>query len=506
MVRLAVARLWFCSNSFNPRRTRLADPHQHKWIEGASALTQSGAPCPEFDGLSAFLSARPDWDVVMLRRAAGPPGGPLAAEGLGGWLADVEAALRTRRFDALYLSLHGACQAEGDPGADLTVLRRLRMVARRLPIVASFDSQANISDETPLLLDGASALRGPHDGAAAATRALGLLEGILTGAFRPVGAVARVPAVVPPVQLRPVMASLWGGELVHNQAPLLDCSVFSGFAWCDNPWAGPSALVWADRDAGAAREAAAELALTLARGHDNGAGASLPSAAEAVARAAAHGRTLVLDPADDPAAGSLGDTPELLRVMLAAGPADSAFGVLADARAFAAACIAGVGAEFTQPLGACLTPVYGRPVTARVRVVRVTPELVVLRAGPVAILVADRPMPAEPALFEAAGIDLGSLRVLALKGGETARAAFSPIFPDALAAGCAGPSSPDLAGLPFHFVPAARRSPGAAERYASDQQQSAGEAGERDKDRRSHAQQQRAQSLGTQDTKLRIQA
>jgi microcystin degradation protein MlrC len=506
MARLAVARLWFCSNSFNPRRTRLADLQRHEWTEGPPAFTHPRAPRSEIDGLSAFLSVRPGWEVTMLRCAAAPPGGPLAADVLGAWLSDVESALRPGRFDALYLSLHGACQAEGDPGIDVTVLRRLRMVARRLPIVASFDGQANISDELPLLLDGSSARRGPGDGAAAAARALGLLEGILAGRCRPIGAVARVPALIPPVQLRPVMASLWAGELAHERAPLLDRSVFSGFAWGDNSWAGPSALAWADRDAGAAREAAAELALRLARGRDHSADHPLPAAAEAVAGAAARGRTLILDPADDPEAGSLGDTPELLRAMLAAGPADSAFGVLADSRALAAACAAGEGAEFEHLLGACLTPLYGRPVPARLRVVRLLAGMALLRAGPVAILVADRPTPAEPALFAAAGIDLAGLRLLALKGGETARVSFARVFPDSVTVGCAGPSSPDLSGLPFTYVPAARRSPGAAERYASDQQQSAGEAENRDEHRRAHAQQQRAQPLGVQRPKFRIQA
>jgi microcystin degradation protein MlrC len=132
--------------------------------------------------------------------------------------------------------------------------------------------------------------------------------------------------------------------------------------------------------------------------------------------------------------------------------------------------------------------------------------MAVLRAGPVAILVAERPTPAVPSLFEAAGIDLGGLRLLALKGGEAARAAFSPAFPDAVEAGCAGPSSPDLFGLPFNNVPAARRAPGAAERYASDQQQRASEAERRDEHRRPHAKQQRAQALGAQGPKFRVQA
>jgi len=444
--------------------------------------------------------------VHMLRCAAAPPGGPLAAEVLGAWLSEVESALRPGRFDALYLSLHGACQAEGDPAAEVTVLRRLRMVARRLPIVASFDSRASISDEMPLLLDGATAVRGPGDGATAAGRAVGLLEGILAGRFRPVGAVARVPAVMPSWQLRGVMASLWRDGLAAEPAPLLDRSVFSGFAWSDNPSAGPSALAWADRDSGAAREAASGLALQLARGRERSAGLVLSAPAETVARAIAQGRTLVLDPADDPDAGSLGDTPELLRALLEAGPAGAAFGVLADPRALAAAYAAGEGAAFEHPFGACVTPVYGRPVTARVSVVRLLDGMAVLQAGSLAILVAERPTPAVPALFEAAGIDLDGLRLLALKGGETARTAFSRTFPEVLEADCAGPSSPDLSGLPFNYVPAARRMPGAAERYASDQQQRAIEAERREEHRRAHAQRHRLQPPGAQEAKLHVQA
>jgi microcystin degradation protein MlrC len=264
--------------------------------------------------------------------------------------------------------------------------------------------------------------------------------------------------------------------------------------------------VWADRDAGAARETAARLALLLAHGRERGADVPLPSAVATIARAAAQGRTLVLDPGDDPGSGGLGDTPELLRAMLACDIAASAIGVLADRGAVDAAHAAGVGADLVHPLGACFTPIYGPPVTAGLRVVRLLDDMVVLQAGQISLLVSERPRPAEPALFEAAGIDLGRLRLLAVKGGETTRAAFAHAFPLALAAGCAGPTSHDLSGLPFAYVPAARRAPDAAERYASAQQQRAGEPQRRDEQRRPHAQQQRPQSLGVQGPQFRVQA
>ena len=475
MARLAVARLWFCANSFNPRRTRLADLQRHEWTDGPAALAHRRAAGSEIDGLAAFLSARPGWDAAMLRCAAAPPGGPLAAEVLGGWLAEVEAALRPGGFDGLYLSLHGACQAEGDPAADVTVLRRLRLIARRMPVVATFDSRANIADETTLLLDGASAVREPADAAAAAVRALTMLEGILAGRIRPVGSVARVAAVIPPSQLRRVMAQLHADEAAHGWPGLLDASLFSGFAWSDTPCAGPAAMAWADRDAGTAREAASHLALLLARGRERDAAQTLSPAAGTIANAAARSRTLLLDQADDPESGGLGDTTGLLRAVLAwaeAAPAAglSAVGVLADQCAVAAAHAVGVGGEFDPALGACYTPVYGLPVTVRVRVVRLLQEMVLLQAGPVAILVADRPVPAGPGLFAGAGIDLPGLHLLAVKGGEAARDAFAADFPVAISVNCPGPSSHDLSGLPFNYVPEARRAPDAAERFAAEQQ------------------------------------
>jgi microcystin degradation protein MlrC len=249
--------------------------------------------------------------------------------------------------------------------------------------------------------------------------------------------------------------------------------VFSGFPWADGPWTGPSALVWADRDAGVAREAAAALALRLTCGRERGPGRISYPPGQAIAVAAAQGRTLVLDPADDSELGGIGDTPELLRATLARDHPATALGVLVDARAVAAARLAGVGAEWVQPLGACLTPAFGPPVTARVRVVRLLEEFAVLRAGEVSLLVAERPMAPAPTLFAAAGIDLGALDVLVLKGGEWARMTFAHRFPAAIAADCPGPASRDLAGLPYSLVPPGRL--GAAARTAGDQRRSKAE-------------------------------
>lgn len=465
MPSLAAARLWFCSNSFNPRRTRLQDVLRAEWIEGPAAAKHPWPRHSEIAGAIAFAAARPDWHLTLLRCASAPVGGPLAAEVLGAWLADVSSGLQAGHFDALYLSLCGACQVEGDPASDLSVLRTLRRRAPRLPIVATLDARASLSEEIPLLLDGASVVGGPDDGAKAAERTLTLLEGLLAGRWRPVGAVAR-----PPVRLavgdksgkRQARSMPAGAEAVLAAPTLLESGICHGFPWVDAPHGGPAALAWADRDAHTAREAAAALALRLPFPHAPDVLSNVPgdtpalAAAEAVARAAELGRTLLLDVADDPDLGGHGDTPALPGALLeAAVPA--ACGVLAAPGLHAAAVAAGEGALVEIALGGS-SPLFGPSVHARGRVLRVLETVAVLAVGPVSLLVADAPTRATPELFAAAGIDPSRLSLLAIKGGHQTAGAFARFFPHILAVLCPGPTTPRLGELPFTYR-TARRTP-----------------------------------------------
>jgi microcystin degradation protein MlrC len=476
MPRLAVARLWFCSNSFTPRRTRIEDLRAHEWSDGAEALALRRGQGDELDGVRRFVATRATWDVTVLRCASAPSGGPLSAEVFGSWMADVEDHLRRGRFDGVYLSLHGACQAEGDPAADVTILRRVRALVGHTPVVASFDLRANLSEETAILLDGASANRHWPQGGGdeAAIRALTMLEGILTGRSRPVGALARVPMVLADPFQPEALGDLWRDELPNFKPPVLDASVFGGFAWGDSPYAGPSALVWADRDAGMARETAARLALLLARWRTRLVPKlatadvmieTLELGADAATRAAP---VVLLDPSDDPVVGGLADTPDLLRAILAAMEAGRLAGPVAlaalhDPDTVTAACAGGPGHVLQRPLGGRTTTLYGAPIVLRttVRSVMDTDQAglcAVLRMGELDIVVTSRrPADMGPALFETMGLAPARYRLLAVKGGHTARLAFAAVTDEVLACACAGPATPDLLRLPYHYVPANRR-------------------------------------------------
>jgi microcystin degradation protein MlrC len=483
MPHIAIARLWFEGNSFTPVPTPRSAFESREWGSGAGHLARYAGTATELGAVGAFLAARPGWQATVLPCIAAQPGGPMADDALRAWRAEVEAALKAQRYDGVYLSLHGACVSESDPEADATTIARIRsIVGRDVPITASFDFHANMAPEIAEALDGASAYRTyPHiDMDAAAGRALALLERALSGAPRAQGHIAKRPMVLHSFHMRHEggpMAEVWAEAAAAERAPILDASLFGGFAWGDSPYAGPSAMVWAE-DAGAARDLAERLADSIASRRARFA-VTLPDPSTALAQALAAppGLVALLDPADNPLSGGIADTPEMLRVLVAAQlDVPAVFAFLHDPASVAAAQEAGVGATLTRHLGATITEDFGRPVITDVVVERLTDgrfvnegpmergapvdlgPTCVLRAGSLRIICTTlKESAVDPGFFALHGIDLATTRLLANKGKNHFRAAFKDRCVAIVECDAPGPAALDLAGLPFRHVPAAWR-------------------------------------------------
>lgn len=205
MPEIAVARLRFEGNSFTPVATPRAAFESREWGGGPAHLARYAGTATELGAVGAFLAARPGWQATILPCIGAQPGGPMADEALRAWRAEVEAALQARRFDGVYLSLHGACVTESDPEADFTTLARIRsIIGPNVPMTASFDFHANMAPEIAELLDGASAYRtySHIDMGEAATRALLQLERRLSGVPRAFGAIAKRPMVLHSFHMR----------------------------------------------------------------------------------------------------------------------------------------------------------------------------------------------------------------------------------------------------------------------------------------------------------------
>lgn len=479
MPHIAVARLWFEGNSFTPLPTARSAFESREWGRGDAHLARYAGTATELGALHAFLAARPDWHATILPCIAAQPGGPMADDAMRAWRQEVEAALKAGGFDGIYLSLHGACVTESDPEADATTISRIRsIVGPDVPVVASFDFHANMAPEIAEALDGASAYRTyPHiDMDAAAARALAQLERRLSGAPRAFGHIAKRPMVLHSFHMRHEagpMAEVWAEALAAERPPILDASIFGGFAWGDSPYAGPSGMVFAE-DPGAARDLAERLVEGIAARRDRFA-VTLPGPATALrqALAAPPGLVALLDPADNPLSGGIADTPEMLRTLVAAElDVPAVFAFLHDPASVAAAREAGPGAVLTRHLGGNVTEAFGRHVIVDVEVDRLTDgrfvnegpmergapvdlgPTCVLRAGNLRIICTDRKEAAvDPAFFALHGIDLGATRLLANKAKNHFRAAFRDRCAAIVECDAPGPAALDLAALPFRHVP-----------------------------------------------------
>ena len=478
MPQIAAARLWFEGNSFAPQPTPLSAFQGREWVAGPEALARYAGTGTELGALAAFAAARPDWQLAVLRCAAAQPGGPMSDLAFDAWMTEVEEGLSRGRWDGVFLSLHGACVTESDPEADLTILRRVRaVIGPRAKLVASFDFHGNVSPRMIGLLDGASVYRTyPHvDMAETARRALRLLEHAMAG--RPChGSLVKLPAVLHSFHMRDAegpMAEIWAEALSAETGPILDASLFGGFAWGDSPHAGPSAMVWAEEH-GAARSLARRLLASIAARRARFA-VTLPSPEEALrlALAAPAGMVALLDPADNPLSGGVADTPGLLRLLLETPPdVETLFCFLHDPEAVAAASAAGVGGAFTRELGGRTTAQFGPPVhfsgvveaLTHGRFLNTGPmeygapvdlgPTALLRAGRLRVVLTSRKEAAvDPAFFALHGIDLNGVRLLVNKAKNHFRAALATWCSAIIECDVAGPAALDLAALPFRHVP-----------------------------------------------------
>jgi len=482
MPQIAAARLWFEGNSFAPEPTPLSAFQSREWLSGAEALSRYVGTATELGALAAFAAERPDWQLAMLRCAAAQPGGPMSDLAFEAWMSEVEEGLSRGGWDGVYLSLHGACVTESDPEADLTIIRRVRaLVGPRVKLVASFDFHGNVSPRMIGLLDGASVYRTyPHvDMAETARRALGLLERALAGHVNH-GSLVKLPAVLHSFSMRDAegpMAEVWAEAQAAEHAPILDASLFGGFAWGDSPHAGPSAMVWAEEHA-AARSLARQLIASIAARRERFA-VTLPSpeAALQTALAAPPGLVALLDPADNPLSGGAADTPGLLRVVMQARPeVETLFCFLHDPDGVAAARAVGVGGAFARELGGRTTTQFGPPVPfsgvvealTHGRFLNTGPmehgapvdlgPTALLRSGRLRVILTSRKEAAvDPAFFALHGIDLDATRLLVNKAKNHFRAAFASRCSAIVECDVPGPAALDLASLPFQHVPASWR-------------------------------------------------
>jgi microcystin degradation protein MlrC len=488
-------------NRFAPIATE-ADFVARTLLAGDAMLSDARAPAPrmlgELPGFVAAMDAGGLWRPVPILLAMAEPNGPVDQRFFDALLARWEAGLRDAGpLDGVYCVLHGAGLTTGggddphghDPEGVLLALVR-RVVGASVPVVATFDLHANISDADVAPLDAFIGYRtNPHlDMRARGAEAATLLHRLCAGTRTHIARI-RLPIVPPTVtQLtgadapnRPYGELIDLGQQRMAEPPyagrVLNVSVMGGFAFADTPFNGLTAVVTAT-DAEAAQGLAHEIAeagwARRARFRP-----SLTSLEDATALAlgtadlARHALAFA-DVADNPGGGGRGNTMSILQAFHEAGVHDALVGVIHDPALAAEAHRQGEGARFLARFNRDGGDAFGKPFAAAAEVARLLTGTVCGRRGIYAdntldlgqaaaldldgitvVVLSNRYQCADPVFFEAFGLDIAAARIVVVKSRGHFRGGFDEFFrhQDIIEVDAPGLTSPILSRFDWRFMP-----------------------------------------------------
>lgn len=479
--RLAIARLWYEANSFSPLRTDLAAFRAREWVSGDAARALYAGTATEIGGVLAAEGDYPDWEFHYLHCASAPPGGLVEPEAAAEIIRLILRGLEEQAWDAVYLSLHGAMATVDDPIPELHLLEKVRAAIGTTPFGASFDLHAHLSVEMMALLDATSGYHTyPHvDMHLSARRTLHQLIGKAEGRSNPRIAIAKLPAILPSFNMRtddgPMAEMQTLADSWRARPGMLDVTLYGGFAYGDSPFAGPSVVAVAENDSDLARRAADRLTEELAARRDRFY-VTLPTPAEGLRKAMAipgSGPAIVLDPADNPLSGGIGDTPALFRALLDADrPPRTAFGFFWDPLLVAECHRLGEGSSVRARLGGRITAEFGAPVPVAARIAKLTEgrfrnegpyenqlaidvgRTVRLDVEGIQVIVTEScQTPNDPAYFRLHGIDPEQLDLLCVKAKNHFRAAFRGMARCLIDVDAPGPAAANLSHYRYRHAP-----------------------------------------------------
>ena len=482
--RLAVARLWFEGNAFCPIPADAAAFEAYEWQRGATTLETMRGTATELGAVARFADENADWEVEVLRCAAALPAGPIDDTVFDRLSAEILEDLRSGgKWDAIYLSLHGAAITTTRDTPELDLARSISGLLPDVPLGASFDLHANLPPEWAEVLDFASAYRThPHiDMEETAERVLTGLRRCVEEGLKTHCRLVNQLVILPSINMRTTggpMAELEALAREVTRDAVLDVSVFGGFPYSDTPYTGASVLVFshaAGDPQGSQAETAAHTVMKRIHAVAPQFRITLPTPADALQQALSidqPGLIAITDSGDNPLSGGCGDTPELFRALLQAGPqVPTLFASFTSPEIVKQAIEAGMGARMDVTLGAR----YGDQFGEGVRVVATVEKLTdgrFINSGPMQsgverfcgktavlrvqglpatrVIVTERVVAADdPAFYALHGVDLSSLRLLCVKAKNHFRAAFAERCIAIIDCDAPGPACQDLSQLPF---------------------------------------------------------
>lgn len=488
MTRILIAGYQHETNTFAPS---LADWAAFQTGESFPAYVHGQAMIDQLTGVNipvgGFIDAakREGWQLVPSAWAGATPSSYVTRDAFerisAAILEDVRAAME-QGLDGVYLDLHGAAVAEHADDSEGELIARIRaLVGLRVPIVASLDLHANVTQRMLAQSDGLVAYRTyPHiDMADTGERAARLLRERLRNGRKAEMQAQRLPFLIPlnaqSTWMSPAREVYEALSDIEAQTGCM-LSFCMGFPASDFAECGP--VVWGHGDS--AQQAVERLYARA--GEPRQWRPDFLPAHEAVQQALAVAENqsapvVIADTQDNPGAGGDSNTTGMLHALLQQGagrqwPGQVALGLLYDPEAARKAHEAGVGAVLELALGQAVPTFTGQssdpPLQGRFVVHALGEDVceikgpmmtgVKVRIGPCACLEMDGVLIAvasgkmqmlDRELFRAVGIQPEQMKILVVKSSNHFRADFTPIASRVLVAKAAGPMAADPGDLPW---------------------------------------------------------
>lgn len=479
-MQLLIGGLWYEANSFAPGLASYDDFRRGAILEGDQLLAS------EFEDelLGARrLAAREGAELVGLSYARAACGPPVDHETYERLRAELLGRVRDRvdGADGVFLSLHGAMVTDrlDDPEGDL--VEDVRSVIGRRPLAISLDLHCHFTERMANAVDIAVGYETcPHvDFVETGERTMRLLVSAVRGDCAPRVLRRRVPLVTSAeshdTRVAPMAEVIAVARDVERLDAVLSASVFATQPWLDVPGLGWEVVVVVDDRHEAAHAHGLKALAKLERAiwtRRERFGVEKPTAAEAIARVVAtpaDRRPWVLaDGGDSPSAGSSGDGATLLAALLEAGFSEPACVIVTDAEAARRCARVGVGEHVRVAVGGAVARDFFAPVELEGEVVGLTSgpyasiyppgptdagQVAVLEVGSILVVVTEHPaMQLDRALYERAGIDLSTMRIVGVKSAGGYKAQYEPIAAGTIDIAGHGPSSSELTRLPYRRI------------------------------------------------------
>jgi microcystin degradation protein MlrC len=421
----------------------------------------------EVPGFYREMDALGKWRPLPIIVTACEPGGAVDERFFQATLAAMRARLAAAgKLDAVYISNHGGMISTAGPDPDGELYAMVRgVVGPRVPLVATVDLHANISERMVASVDALVSYRtNPHmDQAERARDAARLLQGFLNGK-KSTRAFARLPLTPASVTLLtregPYADAInYGQTRVGNG--VLDVSVVGGFVFSDTPKNGVAVVVNGEQGADV-RGVTLDIA-TRTWDDRKRFVKRLTSFDEAMRIPA---KTIWSDAGDNPGGGGTGQTTTLLKQLCEANAEDVLYGNFFEPEIAAAAHAAGEGkdidARFTEGFkararvkkltdGKCV----GRRGIWAGRALDLGPTAALQIGGITLLCVSKRKQCADPVFFEMHGLDVAGARTVVVKSRGHFRGGFDQFFtPDRIIeVDTPGLTSPVLERLDFKGLP-----------------------------------------------------